>query len=154
MTNKLRVTLQKAIQAQGLPSRAQFSRWVAAALEGRRATAEVAIRLVDEEESRALNRSWRKKDYPTNVLSFPAGLPAGVPLPLLGELVICAPLVVREAAEQGKSPEAHWAHLTVHGSLHLLGYNHESEAQAAVMEPLEAAILGSLGFPDPYGPDR
>ena len=154
MTGKLRVSLQKAIQAQGLPSRAQFSRWVAAALEGRRAMAEVAIRLVDEEESRALNRSWRNQDYPTNVLSFPAGLPAGVPLPLLGDLVMCAPLVAREAAEQGKSPAAHWAHLTVHGSLHLLGYDHESEAQAAVMEPLETAILGTLGFPDPYAQDR
>ncbi|MDE2197334.1 MAG: rRNA maturation RNase YbeY [Gammaproteobacteria bacterium] len=154
MTGKLRVSLQKAIQAQGLPSRAQFSRWVAAALEGRRAMAEVAIRLVDEEESRALNRSWRNQDYPTNVLSFPAGLPDGVPLPLLGDLVMCAPLVAREAAEQGKSPAAHWAHLTVHGSLHLLGYDHESEAQAAVMEPLETAILRTLGFPDPYAQDR
>ncbi len=153
MTGKLRVTVQRATRLRKLPADADFTRWVRAVLKGRGA-AELVIRIVDAAESRRLNRRWRGKDRATNVLSFPAGLPTGVPLPLLGDLVMCAPLVVREAAEQGKSPAAHWAHLTVHGSLHLLGYDHENEAQAAVMESLEAAILGTLDFPDPYAPRR
>ena len=153
MTGKLRVTVQRATRLRKLPADADFTRWVRAVLKGRGA-AELVIRIVDAAESRRLNSRWRGKDRATNVLSFPAGLPTGVPLPLLGDLVMCAPLVVREAAEQGKSPAAHWAHLTVHGSLHLLGYDHENEAQAAVMESLEAAILGTLDFPDPYAPRR
>ena len=153
MTGKLRVTVQRATRLRKLPADADFTRWVRAVLKGRGA-AELVIRIVDAAESRRLNRRWRGKDRATNVLSFSAGLPTGVPLPLLGDLVMCAPLVVREAAEQGKSPAAHWAHLTVHGSLHLLGYDHENEAQAAVMESLEAAILGTLDFPDPYAPRR
>ncbi len=153
MTGKLRVTVQRATRLRKLPADADFTRWVRAVLKGRGA-AELVIRIVDAAESRRLNRRWRGKDRATNVLSFPAGLPTGVPLPLLGDLVMCAPLVVREAAEQGKSPAAHCAHLTVHGSLHLLGYDHENEAQAAVMESLEAAILGTLDFPDPYAPRR
>ena len=153
MTGKLRVTVQRATRLRKLPADADFTRWVRAVLKGRGA-AELVIRIVDAAESRRLNRRWCGKDRATNVLSFPAGLPAGVPLPLLGDLVMCAPLVVREAAEQGKSPAAHWAHLTVHGSLHLLGHDHENEAQAAVMESLEAAILGTLDFPDPYAPRR
>ena len=89
---------------------------------------------------------------PTNVLSFPAELPAGVPLPVLGDLVICAPVVAREAQEQGKPPEAHWAHLVVHGCLHLLEFDHEDEAEAAEMEALERSILAAMGYPDPYAP--
>ncbi len=153
MTGKLRVTVQRATRLRKLPADADFTRWVRAALRGRGA-AELVIRIVDATEGRRLNRRWRGKDRATNVLSFPAGLPVGVALPLMGDLVICAPAVAREAAEQGKTPAAHWAHLTVHGTLHLLGYDHATEAQAVVMEPLETAILGTLGFPDPYGPGR
>lgn len=133
-----------------LPTRKQFQRWVAAALNGQRDAAEVSIRIVDEAEGAELNRTWRHKDYATNVLSFPAELPPGIRSPLLGDLVICAPVVIREAAQQGKSPEAHWAHLVVHGTLHLLGYDHETEAEAEAMEALETRMLAGLGYPDPY----
>lgn len=150
MSVQVRITLQTATQIGNLPTRAQFRRWVAAALADRRDAAEVSLRIVDEEEGASLNRTWRHKDYPTNVLSFPAHLPAELKSPLLGDLVICAPVVVREAAEQGKSPEAHWAHLVVHGTLHLLGYDHENDMDAAQMEALETAILAGLGYPDPY----
>lgn len=133
-----------------LPTRKQLQRWVAAALNGQRDAAEVSIRIVGEAEGAELNRTWRHKDYATNVLSFPAELPPGIRSPLLGDLVICAPVVIREAAEQGKSPEAHWAHLVVHGTLHLLGYDHETEAEAEAMEALETRMLAGLGYPDPY----
>lgn len=136
----------------GIPAPASFRRWVAAALLGarRRKPAEVAIRVVDAAEGRALNRQYRGKDYATNVLSFPAELPPGVKLPLIGDLAICCPVVSREAAEQGKRPNDHWAHLTVHGTLHLLGYDHIEEAQATAMEALETRILAGLGIADPY----
>jgi len=150
MAGMLRVTLQTATQTKTLPSDADFERWVGAALAGRRDSAELAIRIVDEGEGARLNNRYRHKDYPTNVLSFPAQLPAGVTSELLGDLVICAPVVEREAAEQGKRLEAHWAHLTIHGTLHLLGYDHEDTAQAADMESLETAILAGMGYPDPY----
>lgn len=133
-----------------LPTRKQFQRWVAAALNGQRDAAEVSIRIVGEAEGAELNRTWRHKDYATNVLSFPAELPPGIRSPLLGDLVICAPVVIREAAQQGKSPEAHWAHLVVHGTLHLLGYDHETGAEAEAMEALETRMLAGLGYPDPY----
>ena len=150
MTTRLRVTVQRAARPSKLPSDAAFARWIHAALDGRRVAAELTVRIVDEKESAALNRRFRHKRHATNVLSFPAELPAGVADALLGDLVICAPVVAREAMEQGKAVEAHWAHLTVHGVLHLLGYNHETASQAAEMEPLETAILGALGFPNPY----
>ncbi|TNY24961.1 rRNA maturation RNase YbeY, partial [Fulvimonas soli] len=101
-------------------------------------------------EGRALNRDYRGKDYATNVLSFPAELPPGMALPLIGDLAICAPVVAREAREQGKRERDHWAHLTVHGVLHLLGYDHIAEADAEAMETLEARILAGLGITDPY----
>jgi probable rRNA maturation factor len=125
---------------------------VAAALGGarRRKPAEVAIRIVGADEGQALNRDYRGKDYATNVLSFPAELPPGVDLPLIGDLAICAPVVAREAAEQGKKPRDHWAHLTVHGTLHLLGYDHIEDAEAEAMEALETRILAGLGIGDPY----
>jgi probable rRNA maturation factor len=125
---------------------------VAAALRGakRRRPAEVAIRIVGIDEGRALNRDYRHKDYPTNVLSFPAELPPGVDLPLIGDLAICAPVVEREAAEQHKRPRDHWAHLTVHGTLHLLGYDHLVDTEAEAMEALETRILAGLGIADPY----
>ena len=141
-----------AVPRRGLPAPASFRRWVEAALHGakRRKPAELAIRIVGTDEGRALNRDYRGKDYATNVLSFPAELPPGVVLPLLGDLAICAPVVLREAAEQGKAPRDHWAHLTVHGMLHLLGYDHIEDGEAEAMETLETRILASLGIADPY----
>ncbi|MGA9853567.1 MAG: rRNA maturation RNase YbeY [Gammaproteobacteria bacterium] len=146
----MRVTIQKATRVKTLPTQIQFTRWVQAALAGKHASAELSIRIVDEDESTTFNQTYRHKDYPTNVLSFPAELPPGIQSLLLGDLVMCAPVVMKEAAEQGKAAEAHWAHLTVHGTLHLLGYDHMTEVQARKMESLEAAILAGLGFPDPY----
>ncbi len=148
----VRLHLGYAVPRAGLPSSVSFRRWVDAALRGagRRQQAELSIRIVDADEGRALNRDYRGKDYATNVLSFPAELPSGAPLPLIGDLAICAPVVQREAAEQGKSPRAHWAHLTIHGVLHLLGYDHQDEAEAEAMEALETRILAGLGIADPY----
>lgn len=143
-----------ALPRQGIPAASSFRRWVAAALagSGHKQTAELAIRIVDGDEGRALNRDYRGKDYATNVLSFPAELPPGVDLPLLGDLAICAPVVAREAAEQGKPARCHYAHLTVHGVLHLLGYDHLDPADAERMEALEVRVLASLDIPDPYQP--
>ena len=142
--------LQLASAAEGVPPADSFERWTAAALEGRRSDVELTVRVVDAEESAALNEGYRHRAGPTNVLSFPAPeLPASVPA-LLGDIVVCAPLVAAEAAEQGKALEAHWAHLTVHGVLHLLGFDHVEVRQAAEMEALEVDILASLGYPNPY----
>ena len=122
----------------------------ATARKQRRTEAELSIRLVDEAESRELNRHYRGKDRPTNVLSFPAELPPVVQSPLLGDLVICAPLVVQEAQDQDKETLHHWAHLVVHGVLHLVGYDHQNETEAATMEAAEREILAGMGLPDPY----
>ena len=148
----VQVHLGYAVPRAGLPSAASFRRWAEAALQGakRRKPAELAIRIVDLDEGRALNRDYRGKDYATNVLSFPAELPPGVALPLIGDLAICAPVVLREAAEQAKQPRDHWAHLTIHGVLHLLGHDHIEDAEAHVMEALETRILAGLGIADPY----
>ena len=152
--NRLDVTVSYALPRAGLPAANSFRKWVAAALEGRIREADLAIRVVDAREGRALNRHYRGKDSATNVLSFPAelpeGLPEGVKLPLLGDLVLCAPVIAREAREQRKPLAAHYAHLTVHGVLHLLGWNHEDETEAECMEGLEREILASLGIEDPY----
>ena len=147
----LDVAVNYAAPRAGVPAAVSFRKWVAAALKGRIREADLAIRIVDEREGQALNRHYRGKDYATNVLSFPAELPEGVKLPLLGELVICAPVVAREAAEQGKPVAAHYAHLTVHGVLHLLGWDHEHDKDAEAMEQLEREVLAELGLPDPYG---
>lgn len=146
----LQLDLQLVSASSDVPAQDDFSRWVGAALEGRRGEAELAVRIVDEDEGRTLNREYRGKDYATNVLSFPAELPEDLGLQLLGDLVICAPVVAREAAEQGKPPLAHWAHLTIHGCLHLLGFDHQQELEAEAMEALETEILARLGYPDPY----
>ena len=151
---RLDVAVGYAAPRAGVPAAVSFRKWVAAALEGRIREADLAIRIVDEKEGRALNHHYRGKDYATNVLSFPAelpeGLPKGVKLPLLGDLVLCAPVVAREAKEQGKPLGAHYAHLTVHGCLHLLGWDHEDVREAEAMEQLEREILAGLGLPDPY----
>ncbi|USJ00103.1 rRNA maturation RNase YbeY [Xanthomonas prunicola] len=151
---RLDVAVSYALPRAGLPSAVSFRKWVAAALKGRIREADLAIRVVDEKEGCSLNHHYRGKDYATNVLSFPAelpeGLPKGIKMPLLGDLVICAPVVAREAAEQGKSLTAHYAHLTVHGTLHLLGWDHEDDKEADAMEQLEREILADLGIDDPY----
>jgi probable rRNA maturation factor len=151
---RLDVAVSYALPRKGLPAANSFRKWVAAALKGRIREADLAIRIVGSKEGRALNRHYRDRDYATNVLSFPAdlpeGLPKGVKLPLLGDLVICAPVVVREAREQKKPLNDHYAHLTVHGTLHLLGWDHEDEREAECMEQLEREILASLGIADPY----
>jgi len=152
MSTPLVLAVGYAVPRAGLPATPSFRRWTEAALRGakRRKSAELAIRIVDTGEGRALNRDYRGKDYATNVLSFPAELPPGLNLPLIGDLAICAPVVLREAAEQGKAPRDHWAHLTIHGVLHLLGYDHIEDADAEVMEALETRILAGLGIADPY----
>ena len=147
-----RVSVENASREPGVPAESEFQRWADAALAGRRPEAELAIRIVDETEGAELNATYRHKQGATNVLSFPAELPAGVPLPVLGDLVICAPVVVREALEQHKPLQAHWAHLVVHGCLHLLDFDHEEEAEAAEMEALERSILAGMGYQDPYAP--
>ena len=152
MSQQLVLAVGYAIPRAGLPAAASFRCWAEAALRGarRRKPAELAIRIVGLDEGRALNRDYRGKDYATNVLSFPAELPPGIALPLIGDLAICAPVVLREAAEQAKRPRDHWAHLTVHGVLHLLGYDHIDDDEAEAMETLETRILAGLGIADPY----
>ncbi|MCL7461183.1 rRNA maturation RNase YbeY [Pseudomonas sp. NW5] len=146
--------LQLASQHKDLPDHAQLLAWCTLALRQRSAPSELTIRIVDEDEGRELNRTWRGKDYATNVLSFPADIPEGLlDIPLLGDLVICAPVVQREAAEQGKALTAHWAHLVIHGCLHLLGYDHLDDDEAEEMEGLERQLLAELGYPDPYDCD-
>ena len=142
-SNRLDLAVQYACRREGLPLRADFARWARAALTG---GGQVAIRLVDEQEGRTLNSEYRGKDYATNVLSFPY---EAEPL-LMGDLVICPAVVAREAAEQGKPSAAHYAHLTVHGMLHLRGWDHENEGDAQAMEDEERKILAALGYPDPY----
>lgn len=151
----LELDLQIASEAAGLPSEADFRIWCELALRQRQNDSELTIRLVDEPEGRELNKTWRHKDYATNVLSFPADVPDELlDIPLLGDLVICAPVVTREAAEQGKSAQAHWAHLVIHGCLHLLGYDHIEDEEAEEMEALERELLAELGHPDPYAADE
>ena len=151
----IELDLQLATDASKLPAEAQLRRWVELALRQRTADSELTIRLVDAEEGQELNRTYRHKDYATNVLSFPAEVPDGLlDIPLLGDLVICVPVVEREAREQNKSPEAHWAHLVIHGCLHLLGYDHIDDEEAEEMEGLERQLLAELGYPDPYRDDE
>ena len=143
--------VQYAVAQDGLPAAQQMLAWVEAALEAEQRGVELVIRLVDEAESAELNETYRGKPGPTNVLSFPFDMPPEVEeARLLGDLVICAPVVRLEAREQGKPELAHWAHLVVHGTLHLQGYDHQAEAEAAEMEGLERQILARLGYPDPY----
>jgi len=137
-----------------VPSPQEFERWVAAALAGRCEAGELTVRVVGVTESTALNETYRHRSGPTNVLSFPIDDSPELDIPLLGDLVICAPLVMREAREQHKPAIAHWAHLTVHGSLHLLGYDHEEPREAEIMEGLEAEILAALGYADPYAGEK
>ncbi len=137
------LTVQYATRARNVPAEGDFRRWVLAAL---RDDARITLRLVGAREAQALNRDYRGRDYATNVLTFVMDERP----PYSGDLALCAPVVAREAREQGKDVMAHYAHLTVHGVLHLQGYEHEQETQAVKMETLEKRILKRLGFPDPY----
>ena len=140
--------------AEGMPQAADFQRWLDAAILPFQEEAEVTVRLVDEAESQELNHTYRGKDKPTNVLSFPFECPPGIELPLLGDLVICRQVVESEATEQGKPLMAHWAHMVVHGSLHLLGYDHIEDGEAEEMEALEIEFMAALGFENPYQDDE
>jgi len=145
LSHRLRLVVQYASVDADLPARAQVRRWVAAALAG---DALLTVRLVDEEEARSLNRDFRGKDRATNVLTFVYSEPGAAPAE--GDIVLCAPLVRAEADAQGKPLRHHYAHLLVHGVLHLQGHDHEEDAAAAMMESLERAILGRMRIPDPY----
>lgn len=140
--------------AGGLPAPRDFEQWVTAALQDRCDAGELTIRIVGLAEGMNLNQTYRHRQGPTNVLSFPAETTPDIEIPLLGDIVICAPVVEREAREQHKTPSAHWAHLTVHGVLHLLGYDHQQAREAEVMERLEGHILAGLGITDPYAEER
>ena len=145
------VDLQIATEnIEGFPTEEQIVQWATAAVQPEGDEVEMTVRIVDEAESHELNLTYRGKDRPTNVLSFPFECPDEVELPLLGDLVICRQVVEREAAEQEKPLMAHWAHMVVHGSLHLLGYDHIEDDEAEEMESLETQIMQGLGFDDPY----
>ena len=148
---KMIIDLQIACEQEtGLPTAEQIEQWATAAIQPQSDEVEMTVRIVDEAESHALNLNYRGKDRPTNVLSFPFECPDEVELPLLGDLVICRQVVEREAQEQEKPLMAHWAHMVVHGSLHLLGYDHIEDDEAEEMESLETQIMTGLGFADPY----
>lgn len=143
------------VNNQTLPTQEQLALWVETAARASQIKTcpeapEVSIRIVDNDESQSLNQQYRGKDKPTNVLSFPTEFPEGVDIPFLGDLVICSPVVERESIEQNKELIAHWAHMVIHGTLHLMGYDHIDEKDANIMEPLETALLASLGYPCPY----
>ena len=145
------VDLQIATEnIEGLPTEEQIVQWATGAVQPEGNEVEMTVRIVDEAESHELNLTYRGKDRPTNVLSFPFECPDEVELPLLGDLVICRQVVEREAVEQEKPLMAHWAHMVVHGSLHLLGYDHIEDDEAEEMESLETQIMQGLGFDDPY----
>ncbi|MFU8766018.1 MAG: rRNA maturation RNase YbeY [Haliea sp.] len=145
----LHAEIQMATSAGDVPEPAALRRWAARAWPSGE-NVSVVIRVVDEAESAELNGAYRHKQGPTNVLSFPFEASPGIDEQHLGDLVICAPVVAREAAEQGKTAEAHWAHMVVHGMLHLQGYDHIEEADAQRMEALETRILKELGYGEPY----
>lgn len=154
---ELQLDTQLAVEVEnGLPTDNQFALWATAALKTPSVSydespePELTIRIVDEAESQQLNHEYRGKDKPTNVLSFPFEAPAHVPIPLLGDLIICKQVVEREALEQDKPLSAHWAHMVVHGCLHLLGYDHIEDEEAEEMEGIERVVMNDLGFEDPY----
>jgi len=137
-------------KSENLPTKAQIKKWIIACLVNSMSSAQLTVRIAGMQESQRLNEKYRHKKGPTNVLSFPFEQPDWLQPPLLGDLVICADLVAQEAKEQGKVIEAHWAHLVIHGVVHLLGYDHETTEQARVMEDQERVIMVRLGYLDPY----
>jgi probable rRNA maturation factor len=144
------VDIQIASDAKFIPSQEDFFNWVTIATGDKKSNAEVSIRIVDKIESQSLNKQYRDIDKPTNVLSFPAEFPEGVDIPFIGDIVICAPIVEAEAKLQNKSITAHWAHITIHGVLHLLGYDHIEDDEAEIMEALEVKYLAQLDISSPY----
>ncbi|MGA9032367.1 MAG: rRNA maturation RNase YbeY [Sulfuricaulis sp.] len=148
---KLQLSVQYGVTRAGLPTDSVLRRWAHAALKGlRRRRVTLGLRIVGNAESAALNGRFRRKSYPTNVLSFPFEAPPGTRSDILGDLVICAPVVRREARIQRKTVNAHWAHMVVHGILHLRGYNHLKRQDAVVMEKKEIRLLKELGYANPY----
>ena len=148
---KLRLSVQYGVARAGLPAEPALRRWAHAALKGlRRRRMALGMRIVGNAESAALNARFRRKSYPTNVLSFPFEAPPGTRSDILGDLVICAPVVRREAHTQRKPVNAHWAHMVVHGILHLRGFDHRKRQDAAVMEKMEIRLLKELGYANPY----
>ncbi len=141
---------QLATDDKDIPTEQQCQAWLEAVLPQFKETSELTVRIVDEAESQQLNKQYRGKDKSTNVLSFPFEAPSHIEMPLLGDLVICCQVVNREALEQNKTKEAHWAHMLLHGCLHLLGYDHIEDADADEMENLEIEILNEMGFSNPY----
>lgn len=156
----LTATIENASEGEDVPDPSTMRRWLSAALtyqhhpveihDPNTTDIEINLRIVDEAESQTLNARYRQRDTPTNVLAFPADLPDYIELPLLGDVVICAPVVRREAREQNKIPDAHWAHMVIHGTLHLLGYDHLEDEEANLMENIETEILKLLNYPPPY----
>lgn len=144
------IIIQNISRANTVPAAAQLQQWATLALGNVTKSTELTLRIVDEEEGRTLNNTWRNRNYATNVLSFPIGEELDKDTELLGDIVICAPVVAREASEQGKQADAHWAHIVVHGVLHLRGYDHENDEEAGVMEQIEITLLDKIGYPNPY----
>ncbi|MCG7554846.1 MULTISPECIES: rRNA maturation RNase YbeY [Pseudoalteromonas] len=149
----LMLDLQLVCEFENLPSEAQFQLWAEHALTQFREEAELTIRIADEHESQELNSQYRGKDKPTNVLSFPFDAPPGIQLPLIGDLIICPQVVYQESIEQEKTFHDHFAHMVIHGCLHLLGFDHINEQDAVEMETIEKQILASLNIADPYRDD-
>lgn len=147
--NKLTVDFQKVFDEFDVPAESLLQAWAQTAWLGADPS-EVTIRIVGIEESQSLNHQYRGKEKPTNVLSFPFEAPAGITVPLAGDLVICAPVVENEAKAQHKEPSAHWAHMVIHGMLHLQGYDHINNEEAEAMEALEIQLLAKFGFSNPY----
>jgi probable rRNA maturation factor len=144
------IEIQTVFKSKGQPDQEQIQQWVDAALKGYNQNTEIVVRIVDEQESATLNEQYRLKPGPTNILSFPVEPPEGIELDLLGDLVVCAPVLEKEALEQHKTLTDHWAHIIVHGVLHLLGYDHADDDEAELMEDKEIAILKQLNIKNPY----
>lgn len=145
------ITIQQAAEKASAPKPARLRKWATTALARKKESGDITIRIVTITEMTTLNKKFRYKDGPTNVLSFPFDMPdVPIDIPILGDIVICADVVNKEAVDQGKTAEAHWAHMVVHGVFHLLGYDHQTDQEAIVMESLEAETLENLGFSNPY----
>ena len=142
--------IQSASSSEDTPDEESIKRWVSAVIGSKEGDTELSVRIVDEPEGKKLNETYRGATGPTNVLSFPFDEKTPEPLPLIGDIVVCAPVVAREAQQQNKDLTAHWAHMIIHGVLHLLGYDHQNDSEAAIMETLETEIMQKLGFAPPY----